>query len=110
MVGEIEMSDLATTSSAKQQSAADDSPAPSQTASAMAPTTLITEGQVRLSTAAAVALPPARTRGFGDVMHAVAAKVREAFAGSNKPPAQRHYPSRYTFLENSLMSREMDRL
>jgi hypothetical protein len=104
------MTDLATTFSPEQQSAADTSPAPSQPRTPMAPTTLITEEQVRLGTAAAVALPPARTRGFGDVMHEVVAKVRAAFAGSNKPPAQRHYPTRYSFLEKSLMSREMDRL
>jgi hypothetical protein len=32
------------------------------------------------------------------------------FAASEKPPARRHYPKRYGYLENALMSREMDRL
>ena len=37
---------------------------------------LITEQQVLLSTAAAVALPPAKTRRFNDAVHAVVGSVR----------------------------------
>lgn len=82
----------------------------------MAPTTLITEEQVRFSTAAAVALPgavavpPAKTRGLGDVVHELAEKVRAVFARSEKRPAKRHYPTRYDFMEDARMRREMDRL
>jgi hypothetical protein len=76
----------------------------------MEPTTLITEQQVLFGTAAAVALPPAKTRGFGDAISELAAKVRAVFAASEKPPAKRHYARRYDFLEDSRMAREMDRL
>lgn len=93
------MTELATTLSPTQQ-----------TDPAVAPTTLITEQQLRFSTAAAVALPPARTRGFGDVVHDVVAKVRAAFARPEKRPAKKHYPKRYGFIENAAMSRAMERL
>jgi hypothetical protein len=68
---------------------------------------LITEQQVLFSTAAAVALP-GETRGGAHrpgtgALHAM-------FAASEKRPARRHYPKRYGYLENALMSREMDRL
>jgi hypothetical protein len=103
------MNELATTFGPTRKPAGDASPRPSPTESTES-ATLITEQQVRLSTAAAVALPPAKTRGFSDLVDAVAAKVRMMFASSGKPPAQRHYPKRHVWLENSLMSREMDRL
>jgi hypothetical protein len=32
------------------------------------------------------------------------------FAASEKPPARQHYPKRHDWLDNALMSREMDRL
>jgi len=32
------------------------------------------------------------------------------FAASEKRPARRHYPKRHVWLDNALMSREMDRL
>ena len=62
--------------------------------------TLITEQQVLFSTAAAVALPRPKTRGgvLGWLMNAAA------------PPAPRQEPKRYVWLENAMMSREMDRL
>ena len=106
------MTDLATTYGSEQNTGASPtpSPTPTQPQPQTAPTTLITAEQVRFSTAAAVALPPAKTRGFVDVMHEVLAKVRAAFASSDVPPARRHYPSRYDFLEQSRMAREMDRL
>jgi hypothetical protein len=71
---------------------------------------LITEQQVLFGTAATVALPPAKTRRFSDAVHAVAGTLRAVFASPEKPPAQRHYPKRHVWLENAMMSREMDRL
>ncbi len=70
--------------------------------------TLITEQQVLFSTAAAVALPPAKTRRWSDT---VGAALRAIFlAESEKTVARRHYPKRHVWLDNALMSREMDRL
>jgi hypothetical protein len=72
--------------------------------------TLITEQQVLFSTAAAVALPPAKTRRWSHVVHAVSGALSAIFAPSEKPPARRHYPKRHAWLDNALMAREMDRL
>jgi hypothetical protein len=102
------MNELATTFRSTSKPRGDVSPRPSPTNSTET-ATLITEQQVRLSTAAAVALPPAKTR-FSDLVEAVAAKMRVLVASPGKPPARRHYPKRHVWLENSLMSREMDRL
>jgi hypothetical protein len=71
---------------------------------------LITEQQVLFSTAAAVALPPATTRRWSDTVHAVSTALRAMFAASERPPARQHYPKRHAWLDNALMSREMDRL
>jgi hypothetical protein len=71
---------------------------------------LITEQQVLFSTAAAVALPPAKTHWWSDTTHAVTGALRAMFAASEKPPARRHYPKRHVWLDNALMAREMDRL
>jgi hypothetical protein len=72
--------------------------------------TLITEQQVLLSTAAAVALPPAKTRRWSDAVLAVASAVGSWVASAAKPPTKQVYPKRHVWLENALMSREMDRL
>jgi len=72
-------------------------------------TALITEQQVLMSTAAAVALPPARTRRWHDTVHAAASAVGSWFASAAKPPKP-VYPKRHVWLENATMSREMDRL
>jgi hypothetical protein len=72
--------------------------------------TLITEQQVLFSTAAAVALPPAKTRRWSDTVHAVSGALHALCAASEKPSARRHYPKRHAWLDNALMSREMDRL
>ena len=103
------MTELVTTSRTKLNTATGASAGPSATKPAEAPA-LITEQQVLLSTAAAVALPPAKTRRLSDAIHSVAAAVSAVFASSEKLHAQRHYPKRHVWLENSLMSREMDRL
>jgi hypothetical protein len=71
---------------------------------------LITEQQVLMSTAAAVAQPPAKTRRFSYAVHAVASAVAGWLASAAKPPAKRVYAKRHVWMENALMSREMDRL
>ena len=71
---------------------------------------LITEQQVLFSTAAAVALPPARTRRWSDTLHAMTSAVGAWFVSAAKPPTKPVYPKRHVWLENALMSREMDRL
>jgi len=71
--------------------------------------TLITEQQVLFSTAAAVALPPAKIRGWVGTAHAVAAAVGGWFASAAQPPKPA-YPKRHVWLENALIGREMDRL
>jgi hypothetical protein len=67
--------------------------------------TLITEQQVLFSTATAVALPPAKTRRWSDTVHAVGIALRAMF----EAPERQHYPKRHIWLDNALMSREMDR-
>jgi hypothetical protein len=71
---------------------------------------LITEQQVLLSTAAAAALTPAKSRPFGDAIRVVAAAVGGWLASAAKPPARPVYQKRHVWLEHALMSREMDRL
>ena len=71
--------------------------------------TLITEQQVLFSTAAAVALPPARTRRWSDTLSAMTAAVGGWLTSAVKPPKPQ-YPKRHVWLENASMSREMDRL
>jgi hypothetical protein len=70
---------------------------------------LITEQQVLFSTATAVALPPAKTRRWSDTVNAVGIALRAMFAAPEKP-ARQHYPKRHIWLDNALMSREMDRV
>jgi hypothetical protein len=72
--------------------------------------TLISEQQVLFSTAAAVALPPARTHRWSDAVRAVSGALRRMFAASETPRAQKHYPKRHAWLDNAMMAREMDRL
>jgi hypothetical protein len=103
------MTDMATTNSPKLEDRRETSPVTSVANSTEAQV-LITEQQVLLSTAAAVALPPAKTRRWSYPIEAVSAALRAMFAASEKPPARRHYPKRHGYLENALMSREMDRL
>jgi hypothetical protein len=98
---------MATTFSPNREESRETSPVTSVTSSTE--TTLITEQQVLFSTAAAVALPPARTRRFSDAVHAVASAVGSWVASAAQPPKP-VYPKRHVWLENALMSREMDRL
>jgi hypothetical protein len=102
------MTDMATTYNPKLEHNGATSPATS--ARNATETQLITEQQVLFNTAAAVALPPAKTRRWSDALQAVSAALRAMFAASEKPPARRHYPKRHVWLENAIMSREMDRL
>jgi hypothetical protein len=103
------MTDMATKYSPKLEDSRETSPVTSVTNSTEAQK-LITEQQVLFSTAAAVALPPAKTRRWSYRIQAVSAALGAMFAASEKPPARRHYPKRHGYLENALMSREMDRL
>jgi hypothetical protein len=107
-MGATEMTELRTTFDQKSDTVAGSSAAP-VTNRAGAPA-LISEQQVLFSTASATALPPVTTRRFSDAIHTVARVLGAVLAGSEKPPAQRHYPKRHVWLESSLMSREMDRL
>lgn len=68
---------------------------------------LITEQQVLFSSAAALAPAPARHR---NVAAELASSVRAMFARPERPQATKHYPQRFGYLEQSAMSREMDRL
>ena len=72
-------------------------------------TTLITEQQVMFSTAAAVALRPARASRWATAMEMVSGAVGAIFTDS-RPPAQRYVARRYVYFENAMMEREMDRL
>ncbi len=68
---------------------------------------LITEQQVLFASAAALAPAPARHR---NVAHDLASSVRAMFARPEKSHVPKHYPQRFGYLEQSAMSREMDRL
>jgi hypothetical protein len=68
---------------------------------------LITEQQVLFASAAALAPAPATHR---SVVGGFASTVRAMFAHQAKPRERKHYPQRFTYLENSAMTREMDRL
>jgi hypothetical protein len=102
------MTDMATTFGSK---VGESSETPSSTSvrSAAGTQAVITEQQVLFSTAAAVALPPARTRRFGGGIYAVASAIGGWFASAAAPPKP-VYPKRHVWLENALLSREMDRL
>ena len=68
---------------------------------------LITEQQVLFSTAAAVALPADEDP---SLQRRGPRSVAGWLASAAKPPARPVYPKRHVWLENSLMTREMDRL
>jgi len=101
------MTDMATTYSPQLDESREKLVSSSQTSTETQ--TLITEQQVLFSTAAAVALPPAKTRGWLGTAHAVASAVGSWFASAAQPPKP-VYPKRHVWLENALIAREMDRL
>jgi hypothetical protein len=72
---------------------------------------LITEQQVLFASAAALAPAPARPHFWSRAAHAVAAPVQAVFTRPEKERrVPKHYPQRFGYLENSAMSRAMDRL
>lgn len=102
------MTDLMRTVGRTVRSPADRSPGSALVPSAEG-TTLVTEQQVLFGTAAAVAPRPVMVNRWAAAMKSVSGAVSALFTDS-RPPAQRHVPKRYAFLENALMGREMDRL
>ncbi|MGV0849988.1 hypothetical protein [Mycolicibacterium phlei] len=66
---------------------------------------LITEQQVHLATAAALAPAPRWRRGWANPL----AGVSRALARLNQPKHP-NYPKRRPFMEDALLAREMDRL
>jgi hypothetical protein len=106
-VGAIEMTDMAPTYQPQLDESRETLVASPQTSTGAH--TLITEQQVLFSTAAAVALPPAKTRGFTETAQALASAVGSWFASAARPPKP-VYPKRRVWLETALLSREMDRL
>jgi hypothetical protein len=74
---------------------------------------VITEQEVKFASAAAV--PVSRhpyAHRLVDAIHSLAVSTREwfRFDGHEHRPVPRRYPRRYSWLERSEMSREMDRL
>jgi hypothetical protein len=110
MVGATQMTDIATTSNRELEDSGETSPV--SVTNSTETQVLITEQQVLFSTAAAVALPPAKTRRWTEAVRAITASVRAAFVTSSDEarPKRRHYPPRSDYLEDSRMAREMFRL
>jgi hypothetical protein len=82
---------------------------PNPTTEIPAAPVLITEQQVLFGTAATVALP--RRRHLTDtVSQGVSSAVTWWRTRAERRPVRPHYPARMDYLENALMSREMDRL
>jgi hypothetical protein len=98
------MTTINTDAAAESQQQPQVQPAPVQPAPAQ-PAAVITEQQVMLGSAAALAPAPARRWN-------VVAAVRAMFAAKpeKEPHGPKHYPQRFSYLESSAMSREMDRL
>jgi hypothetical protein len=65
---------------------------------------LITPQEVMFSTAAATSSRPA------SISRRLIDTIRVVGAALHRPPARRHYPQRSSYLEQSRMAREMDRL
>ncbi|ART68513.1 hypothetical protein BTO20_07930 [Mycobacterium dioxanotrophicus] len=98
------MSKVRTASLNKNVAAQSNTPAATTAAPA-----LITEQQVLFSTAAAVALP--RSRHLGDtVSHAMSSALTWWRTRAERRPIRHDHQSRMSYLESSMMSREMDRL
>jgi hypothetical protein len=98
-----EMSESPTASAATLDVIQDAEPALAKGATSHAPV-YISEQEVVFSTAAALSLRPA------SVSRRLIDAIRVLGAAVQRPPARPHYPPRSTYLENSRMAREMDRL
>ncbi|MGE2720735.1 hypothetical protein [Mycolicibacterium celeriflavum] len=70
--------------------------------------TLITEEQVRFGTAAARLPASPAHRQWASALDAVRG-LWQGHRASHREP-RRHYPQRFTYLEDALLSREFDRL
>jgi hypothetical protein len=82
---------------------------PNPTAASPAAPVLITEQQVLFSTAAAVT-PPRPRYLLGGAPRAFSSAMTWWRTRGERRAERPHYPARMNFLEDSLMSREMDRL
>ena len=102
------MTELITTLRPTSETDPSPSPAPAPSPAVDEPT-LITEQQVMFSTAAAVALPAAKSRRWTGMIGAVRGAVHALFVSPQKP-VRGDVPKRYSYLENALMAREMHRL
>lgn len=71
--------------------------------------TLKTEAQVLLGSAAALARPAVRRRPIRDAVRALFASTEKAQTSETRK-TPKHYPKRYSFIEDAAMSRMMDRL
>jgi hypothetical protein len=101
----VSPAELANTTDLVDEPASQAAPA-APTVAAPSTEVLITTQEVLFSTAAAQGLRRVHTgRRFGDIF-------RKFFALAPETPRSQpqHYPKHYGFIENSLMSREMDRL
>jgi hypothetical protein len=82
------------------------SPSAAPSVEVSSPEVLITTQQVAFSTAAAVGV---RRESIGARLVASMRRALAASADASRPRPQ-PYPKRYTYLENALMAREMERL
>jgi hypothetical protein len=98
-----EMSQSPTTSAAKLDVIQDAEPTSVNDGVSDAPV-FITAQEVVFSTAAAISSRPAT------ISRRVIDAIRVVGAALHRPPARRHYPTQSSYLEESRMAREMDRL
>ncbi len=71
---------------------------------------LITEQEVALGTAAALAVPRTTTRRWIEAIRVVVVAIGRFSLTTHSRQARRRYPAHIDFLEDGLMSREMHRL
>ena len=106
------MSESPKTSAMTQDVIQDAEPGLAQDEVSQAPV-LVTEQEVMLSTAAAAPPRPTTiTRRLIDTIRVVRLieAIRVVGAALQPPPARRHHPPRFGYLEQARMAREMDRL
>jgi hypothetical protein len=97
------MSQSPKTSAATPDVIEDDEPTVAKSGTSDAPV-LITPQEVVFSTAAARPSRPA------SISRRLIDAIRVVGAALHRPPARRHYPPRFSLLEDARMAREMDRL